>query len=139
MIRIAALPVLAISALALPLAAAPPPVPSPPATRLAEAEIAHDHGPQVLTQHSRTFLVGGSSGWHSHPGIEVGHVLSGAAEMRLADGTRRIYRAGESFVIPRGVVHNGVNVGRVPTRLLITYVVDKGTPQRIDAPDPTAH
>ncbi|MGE3690532.1 MAG: cupin domain-containing protein [Novosphingobium sp.] len=117
-------------------AAAPAP---PPATRLAEAEVANDRGPQVLTQHNRTFLPGGSSGWHSHPGIEVGHVLSGITEMRLADGTRRLYRAGESFVVPRGVVHNGINAGRGPARLLITYVVDKGAPQRIDAPDPAAH
>lgn len=46
---------------------------------------------------------------------------------------------GGSFTIPRGAVHNGVNVGCVPARLLITYLLDKGAPQRTDAPDPAVH
>lgn len=127
-------------ALALPGTTAPAGSPPPPAAqRLAQAELPEGLGAQAITQHSRIFLRGGSSGWHTHPGIELGHVLSGVTEMRLADGTSRRYAAGESFVIPRGVVHNGVNAGRAPARLLITYIVDKGAPQRIDAPDPTAH
>ena len=97
---------------------------------LAQADLPEGHGQQAVTQLIRVFPVGGSSGWHTHPGLELGHVLSGVTEMRLGDGTSHRYAAGESFAIPRGTVHNGVNVGRVPARLLITYVTDKGAPQR---------
>ena len=127
---------LAAALLSAPLLAAPAP---PPPQVLVQADVPQDHGPQAVTQLIRTFPVGGSSGWHTHPGIELGYVLSGVTEMRLADGTRHHYAAGESFSIPRGAVHNGVNVGRVPVRLLVTYVLDKGAPQRTDAPDPGAH
>lgn len=122
---------------ALPLSANP--TTPPPPQVLAQADLPDGHGQQAVTQLIRIFPVGGSSGWHTHPGLELGHVLTGVTEMRLADGTSRRYRQGESFAIPRGLVHNGVNVGRVPARLLITYVTDKGAPQRTDAPDPHAH
>ena len=124
---------LAGALLAQPLLAAPAP---PPPQVLAQADLPEGHGQQAVTQLVRIFPVGGSSGWHTHPGLELGHVLSGVTEMRLADGTSRRYAAGQSFAIPRGVAHNGVNVGRVPARLLITYVIDKGAPQRADAPAP---
>ena len=127
---------LAAVLLATPLLAAPAP---PPPQVLAQADLPEGHGQQAVTQLIRIFPIGGSSGWHTHPGLELGHVLAGVTEMRLADGTSHRYAAGESFAIPRGVVHNGVNVGRVPARLLITYVIDKGAPQRTDAPDPHVH
>ena len=123
---------LAAALLASPLLAAP----APPPQVLAETEVPEGHGQQAVTQLIRVFPVGGSSGWHSHPGIELGHVLAGVTDMRLADGTSHRYAAGQSFTIPRGVVHNGVNAGRVPARLLVTYIIDKGAPQRIEAPAP---
>lgn len=87
----------------------------------------------------RVFPVGASSGWHTHPGIEIGRVVSGQTEMRTADGAVRRYAAGETFVIPRGMVHNGVNVGTEPARLVITYLIDKGAPIRAEVPEPHAH
>ena len=86
----------------------------------------------------RTFPVGGESGWHTHPGYEIGHVVAGETEMRTPDGAVR-YKAGQTFVIPRGTVHNGVNVSDVPAVLVITYLVDRGAPVRKDAADPHRH
>jgi len=103
---------------------------------LAHADVPQDHGPQAVSQLLRTIPIGGSSGWHRHPGIEIGHVLSGVTDMRLADGSSLRHVTGESFVIPRGVVHNGVNAGKEPLLLVVTYITDKGTPVRIDMPDP---
>lgn len=37
---------------------------------------------------------------------------------------------GDSFTMPRGVAHNGVNRGQVPARLVITLLVDKGAQPR---------
>ena len=110
-------------------------VPAPPQ---AVVELPQDHGPQDAIVVERTFPVGGDSGWHTHPGYEIGHVVSGETELHTAEGTVR-YRTGETFVIPRGVVHNGANAGGVPTVLVITYVVDRGAPPRSEAADPGGH
>lgn len=110
-------------------------VPAPPQTVV---ELPQDHGPQDAIVVERTFPVGGDSGWHTHPGYEIGHVVSGETELRTAQGTVR-YRAGETFVIPRGVVHNGANAGDMPAVLVITYVVDRGAPPRSEAADPGGH
>lgn len=115
------------------LAAATAAAPPPPSQTV--VEVPQDRGAQDATVLQRVFPVGGASGWHTHPGYEIGHVVSGVTEMRTADGVRR-YRAGETFVVPRGVVHNGVNIGNVPAVIVITYIVDRGAPVRSDVPDP---
>lgn len=126
--------VLAFASAAAGAQAAPAPPPPPPVLLEVDARAA----PQEVRVVPREFAVGGSSGWHTHPGVEIGHVVSGITEMRAADGAPRRYGAGETFVIPRGTVHNGVNAGDVPARLVITYVTDKGQPVRTDAADPCA-
>jgi quercetin dioxygenase-like cupin family protein len=47
-----------------------------------------------------------------------------------------VLRAGESFMMPRGAAHNGVNLGRRPAELLITYTLDKGAAQRTSVAPP---
>ena len=39
-----------------------------------------------------------------------------------------VYKAGDSFVVPRGAIHAGHPVGPGPARTMSTYVVDKGAP-----------
>lgn len=110
--------------------------PAPPAVPTVEIDVPTGHGRQSVQSHTREFAVGASSGWHTHPGIEMGIVISGEMEMRLADGSVRRFTAGQTFVIPRGTVHNGVNVAEGPSRMAITYVYDKGKPVRIRVPEP---
>lgn len=131
--RLAATPLPA--ALLLAVASALLSAAAPGETRVSVPE---DHGPQEVAVVAREFPVGGGSGWHAHAGIEIGRVVSGVTEMRLESGEVRRYAAGETFVIPRGVVHNGVNVADVPARLVVTYLLDRGAPLRSDAPDPLA-
>jgi len=107
-------------------AAAVPQAPAPNPPVMVREEVPQDSGPQDVHVLTREFPVGGSSGWHVHPGVEIGYVLEGETEMRTAGGEPRIYRAGQIFTIPRGTVHNGVNVGQTPARLVITYVTDRG-------------
>jgi quercetin dioxygenase-like cupin family protein len=53
---------------------------------------------------------------HSHPNQdERFEVLEGALQVR-ADGTTRIYEAGESFDVPRGTVHSMGPAGEAPVR-----------------------
>jgi quercetin dioxygenase-like cupin family protein len=111
---------------------------APLAAPTVEIDVPEGHGPQSVQSHTREFAPGDSSGWHTHPGVEMGIVLSGEMEMRLADGTVRRFGPGQTFTIPRGTVHNGVNVADGPSRLAITYVYDKGKPVRTRVPEPAA-
>jgi quercetin dioxygenase-like cupin family protein len=71
---------------------------------------------------------GGSVGRHTHFGIETGYTLSGSASLEVAGETPRLVKAGDSYVIPSGKVHDAKTVGVVPARVLAIYVVEKGKP-----------
>jgi len=108
-------------------AATAAPVPAP--VTHAALDVPQDHGPQVVIVQSREFPAGAEAGWHVHPGTETAVVISGEMEMITAGGVRR-YGPGESFTMPRGTPHNGINAGSQTARVVITLVVDKGAPPR---------
>jgi quercetin dioxygenase-like cupin family protein len=61
-------------------------------------------------------------------------VITGEVELVERGGSTRTYRAGESFVVQRGIVHEGRNVGASTAELAITYVLDRGAPLRVPVP-----
>ncbi|GAA2345955.1 cupin domain-containing protein [Streptomyces kunmingensis] len=65
------------------------------------------------------------SGRHSHPGVEVGYIVRGDVLMKFDDRPSIRLRTGDPFFIPSGTIHNAVNVGKVTTMMLSTYVVDE--------------
>ena len=76
------------------------------------------------------------------PGIElaeelgqVAYVTAGRLEL-LVKGKVTVLETGDSFTMPRGVPHNGVNPGSDVARLVITLVVDKGAQPRQPVPEP---
>ncbi|NJP81445.1 cupin domain-containing protein [Streptomyces sp. AA8] len=71
---------------------------------------------------------GKESGWHSHPGVEVGYIARGDVLMEFDDGHALRLRTGDPFFIPSGAIHNARNVGRETTMMLSTYVVDETKP-----------
>ena len=71
---------------------------------------------------------GGVAGWHTHPGDEISYVIEGESTLLVAGQAPRKVAAGESFVIPAGVVHSARNDGATPIRLVGVYVVEKGKP-----------
>ena len=77
---------------------------------------------------------GARSGRHTHPGDEISYVVDGTAELLVDGQPPRLVKAGESFVIPAGVVHDAHNPGDVPVRLIGVYVVEKGKPLASPAP-----
>lgn len=73
-------------------------------------------------------LPGGvSSGRHTHPGEEIGYVLEGSVTVER-DGQSKTFKAGETFAIPAGQVHNAVNAGTTQATIVSTYIVEKGKP-----------
>jgi len=83
---------------------------------------------------------GGSSGWHSHPGIVLVSVVSGSLTFYDAACVGTVYAAGSSFVesgVTPGLVRN--TSATVAASVLATYLVLEGTPNsalRVDAANP---
>jgi len=79
---------------------------------------------QVLTE----IPVGVESGWHTHPGEEVGYILAGKVEMRVQGQSTLILNAGDPFLMPPGTAHNALDLGPGTGRMLSTYIVDPESP-----------
>jgi quercetin dioxygenase-like cupin family protein len=76
---------------------------------------------------------GGTTGWHTHPGILLISVASGSIEWYDAKCKRTVYTAGDSLT-ETNKPHYVRNRGSVDSRLLIAYVIPKDMPRRIDIP-----
>ena len=78
--------------------------------------------------------VGASAGRHTHPGEEISYILEGQADI-LVEGEPALHlKAGDSFVIPNGAIHDAHNTGTVPLKLVGVYLVDKSKPLATPAP-----
>jgi quercetin dioxygenase-like cupin family protein len=77
---------------------------------------------------------GGASGKHTHPGEEIAHVIAGTLIVESPGKPARTLQAGESMVIPAGTVHDAINRGNVLTKVLATYVIEKGKPVATTVP-----
>ena len=75
-----------------------------------------------------TVAPGGAAGRHTHPGDEISYVMEGETQLLVDGQAPRTIKAGESFVVPAGVVHDARNEGKVPVQLVGVYVVEKGKP-----------
>jgi len=87
---------------------------------------------QVLTE----IPVGVESGWHIHPGEEVGYIVAGTVEMQIRDAETLTLHAGDGFLIPPRTPHNALDVGPGTGRMLSTYVVEIGAPLATFVPPP---
>ena len=74
------------------------------------------------------FEPGAAVGRHTHPGEEIGYILSGTLELDVAGKPPVTLKAGDHFMIPKGVVHDGKNVGSDNAVVLATYIIEKGKP-----------
>jgi quercetin dioxygenase-like cupin family protein len=79
---------------------------------------------QVLTE----IPVGVESGWHFHPGEEVGYIVAGTVEMQIRDAETLTLHAGDGFLIPPRTPHNARDLGPGTGRMLSTYIVEIGEP-----------
>jgi quercetin dioxygenase-like cupin family protein len=73
-------------------------------------------------------------GRHTHPGEEVSYVLEGTVLLLVEGQQPREVKAGEGFSIPAGVVHDAKVVGDKGSKVLATYIVEKGKPLATPAP-----
>jgi quercetin dioxygenase-like cupin family protein len=71
---------------------------------------------------------GVESGWHVHPGEEVGYIIAGEVEMRVQGRATVILHPGDGFLIPPRIPHNARDLGPETGRMLSTYIVETGQP-----------
>jgi quercetin dioxygenase-like cupin family protein len=72
--------------------------------------------------------VGVESGWHTHPGEEVGYILAGTVQMEIRDHATLTLNVGDGFLIPPRTPHNATDLGPDTGQMLSTYIVEIGQP-----------
>jgi len=101
------------------------------ALKLKRTELQHEQSStpgreivQVLTE----IPAGVESGWHMHPGEEVGYILAGTVEMQIKDRPTLTLHTGEGFLIHPRTPHNALDLGPETGQMLSTYIVEIGPP-----------
>jgi quercetin dioxygenase-like cupin family protein len=79
---------------------------------------------QVLTE----IPSGVESGWHQHPGEEVGYILAGKVEMEIEGKPTLTLNARDPFLMPPNTPHNATDVGDETGMMLSTYIVEPDKP-----------
>ncbi|SOZ39221.1 cupin domain-containing protein [Cupriavidus neocaledonicus] len=77
---------------------------------------------------------GAYAGRHTHPGDEISYVMEGEVQLLVDGQSPRTVKAGESFVVPAGIVHDAHNSSSAAARVVGVYVVEKGKPLASPAP-----
>ena len=83
---------------------------------------------------------GGSTGWHSHPGVTLVSVASGTVAGYDNKCEKTVYKAGEGFVESHDAVHVVRNNGNENAVLYATFLVPTSTTDeglRVDEPKPS--
>jgi quercetin dioxygenase-like cupin family protein len=105
--------------------------PPPAATGITRNIISQTEGPAagyVTVLVEAIIDAGAVLGRHTHPGIESAYVIEGGFELPIEGKTTLMLKPGDAFQIPAGTPHAGGKAGTAKTRLMITYVVEKGKP-----------
>jgi quercetin dioxygenase-like cupin family protein len=95
---------------------------------------------KVLMQHDlpmpgwQTYLVaveipiGGREGRHTHPGPALVHVEEGAITLDYEGQPTKTYKAGETFYVDTGKIHEGINNGNVAAKAIASFIIPTGQP-----------
>lgn len=94
--------------------------------------------PQSPAYDLNTFYVtiapGGTSGRHTHPGVESSYVISGELVLKVDGQPDRRLKAGDHFLVEPGTVHDVTATGSEPLVLVLSYVTERGKPLVSPAP-----
>ncbi len=71
---------------------------------------------------------GGREGRHTHPAEAFVYVMDGTVTLDLEGEPTRTYGPGSTFFIPRGRIHEGMNNGTTPVKIIGVFVADKDKP-----------
>jgi quercetin dioxygenase-like cupin family protein len=94
-------------------------------------------GASNIIQQEIKFAAGGTTGWHTHPGLLLLTLAadSGPVDWYDARCGKTVYKAGDSWT--EGTkLHDVVNRGPGDAHFLVTYIVAKDIPKRTDQAAP---
>ncbi|HKU06116.1 MAG TPA: cupin domain-containing protein [Bradyrhizobium sp.] len=77
---------------------------------------------------------GGAVGRHTHPGAETGYLMEGEFELLIDGQPPKKLKAGDSYQIPEGTIHDAKVIGDKPAKVLGVYVIKAGEPLAKPAP-----
>ena len=72
--------------------------------------------------------VGAREGRHTHPGTAMIHVLEGTLTLDYEGKPEANCKAGDSFYVDAGKVHEGINKTNAPVKAIATFIIPKGQP-----------
>lgn len=102
-------------------------------TMLQKGDVPAD-GAREVVMGMAEIAAGGATGRHSHNGPETGFVLEGTSLLEIDGDAPKMMKAGDSYFIPAGKIHNASAHGGGSVKVLAIYVVEKGKPLVIPAP-----
>jgi quercetin dioxygenase-like cupin family protein len=71
---------------------------------------------------------------HTHPGVESTYVVDGGLELSVKGEPVKAVKPGDGFQVPAETPHAARN-GDKPTKMIVTFVVDKDKPLASPAPE----
>jgi quercetin dioxygenase-like cupin family protein len=83
---------------------------------------------RIIVQVRTEIPAGVASGWHIHPGEEVGYIVAGTVQMEIRDQPTLTLKPGDGFLIPPRTPHNALDLGPETGQMLSTYIVESGEP-----------
>jgi quercetin dioxygenase-like cupin family protein len=75
--------------------------------------------------------VGAREGRHQHPGTLIATVAEGTMTLEVEGKGVMTYKVGETFSVPPGTVHEGMNKSAAPITLIASFVFPKDKPMTI--------
>jgi len=78
--------------------------------------------------------VGAREGRHQHPGTLIATVVDGTLTLDYEGKPSTDYKVGDTFSVEPGKIHEGMNKGTVPVRLIASFVFPKDKPMTIQVP-----
>jgi len=124
MLRVAVVAGLALFCVTPALAADGPPLPVRTVVQTFPVSGAPSEQVSVATV---AFAPGAKLPFHTHPGEETGVVVSGVLMIEMDGQPPLMLKAGDSYVIPRGVAHQA-SAPQGETHVVATFVVDRDKP-----------
>jgi quercetin dioxygenase-like cupin family protein len=75
---------------------------------------------------------GEETGWHRHPVPLLGYLLAGELTVYQTTGEKRVVRSGEVSLESVDVIHNGVNEGATPCKMIVFVAGLKDLPFTVE-------
>ena len=71
---------------------------------------------------------GGREGRHTHPGSVMIYVQEGSLTFDYEGKPTATYKPGDAFYVEPNKIHEGINNGKTPVKVVASFLVKKGVP-----------